>query len=51
MMDVDVDELWTKTVASTPSITPAIGLLNKTELLIASPAALPEKGYQLSDEN
>lgn len=39
-MEVEVDELWTMTVARTPSISPARGLDN-TPLLNALPAALP----------
>ena len=41
-MEVEVEELCTNNVASTPSITPAMGLLNSTVLLRASPACLPE---------
>ena len=40
-MEVEVEELCTSRVASTPSITPAMGLLNRYVLLSASPAVLP----------
>lgn len=41
MMEVDVEELCTRTVHKMPSIRPAMGLLNSTVLVMASPAALP----------
>lgn len=43
MMEVDVEELCTRTVHKMPSIRPAMGLLNSTVLVMASPAAFPAK--------
>ena len=41
-IEVDVEELWTKTVIITPSMRPQIGLLSSSLLLRTSPAVLPK---------
>ena len=43
-MEVEVEELWRKAVATTPSIRPQIGLLSKVLPPNASPAYRPETG-------
>lgn len=40
-IEVDVDELWTRTVTKTPIISPTIGFFSRSLFDITLPAALP----------
>ena len=41
VMEVEVDELWSKTVTRTPIMSPHIGLSNRDWLVRAAPATRP----------
>ncbi len=41
MMEVVVEELWTTTVASTPSMTPTMGFCSRSDLEKMWPVSLP----------
>lgn len=44
-IDVDVEELWTRTVARTPIMSPATGFDNSLSFWNVLPAVLPEKVF------
>merc|ERR1711892_839450 len=49
MIEVDVEEDWTRTVTRTPIITPTIGFLSSSELVKRAPIFLPPMIRKLSE--